>query len=288
MLGEPRNAVTPMRPKLPVVLLTLVFLLAIAILAAAPAARAGAGAAAPPRQPTPFQTPTPGPDGRIIYIVQEGDSPWSIAAIAGIPLEQLYALNGMAPGDYINPGDRLVLGIGGPVIPTAVPGAAPTATAIPPTATPIFGTGVICVLVFSDTNGNARLDAGEPPLAGGQVSIITLTGALAAEYTTEELLTADGEPDSYCFPDLENGDYNVSVGVPPDSNPTTSMNYPVHLEPGDTKYLEFGAQPRTGGGGGDSTTSTLLGIIGVVMLLAGAGLGYYAARSRRPDRMSFR
>jgi hypothetical protein len=31
-----------------------------------------------------------------------------------------------------------------------------------------------------------------------------------------------------------------------------------------------------------------LGIIGVVMLLAGGGLGYYAARSRRPDRLSFR
>jgi hypothetical protein len=25
-----------------------------------------------------------------------------------------------------------------------------------------------------------------------------------------------------------------------------------------------------------------------VMLLAGGGLGYYAARSRRPDRLSFR
>jgi len=273
---------------IPSFLLIPLAVIGLAALAAAPGGGDSAAHAAPGLQPTPFQTPTPGPDGRIIYVVQEGDSPWAIAAIAGIPLEQLYALNGMQPGDFINPGDRLVLGIGGPVIPTAPPGSAPTPTSIAASPTPIFGTGVICVLLFADTNGNARLDAGEPPLAGGQVSVITLTGALAAEYTTEVLLNEDGEPDSYCFPDLENGDYNVSVGVPPESNPTTSMNYPVHLDPGATKYVEFGAQPSGGGGGGDSTTSTLLGIIGVAMLLAGGGLGYYAARSRRPDRLSFR
>ena len=250
---------------------------------------AGTAQAGAALQATPFQTPTPGPDGRIIYVVEEGDSPWSIAANSGIPLEQLYALNGMVPGDFINPGDRLVLGIGGPVIPTSPPGAAAPPTAIPATPTPIFGTGVICVLLFADTNGNARLDVGETPLAGGQVSIITLTGALAEEYTTEELYNEDAEPDSFCFPDMETGDYNVSVGVPPESNPTTSMNFPVHLDPGDTKYVEFGAQPSGGEGqSGDSTTSTLLGIIGVVMLLAGGGLGYFAARSRRSDRMSLR
>ncbi|MEE8567807.1 MAG: LysM domain-containing protein, partial [Anaerolineales bacterium] len=42
----------------------------------------------PPAQPTPFLTPTPGPDGIIIYIVQEGDSLWRIAAIAGITVEE--------------------------------------------------------------------------------------------------------------------------------------------------------------------------------------------------------
>jgi hypothetical protein len=67
------------------------------------------------------------------------------------------------------------------------------------------------------------------------------------------------------------------------------MNFPVHLDPGDTRYVEFGAQPSGGGGeGGDPTTSTLLGLIGLVLLLAGGGLGYYAARSRRGDRMSLR
>ena len=37
--------------------------------------------AAPEPQYTPIATPTPGPDGRIIYIGQEGDTLWRISAI---------------------------------------------------------------------------------------------------------------------------------------------------------------------------------------------------------------
>ena len=39
--------------------------------------------AAPALQLTEFPTPTPGPDGRIIYIVQDGDTLWRIAAVKG-------------------------------------------------------------------------------------------------------------------------------------------------------------------------------------------------------------
>ena len=42
--------------------------------------------AAPMAQLTVFPTPTPGPDGKIIYIAQEGDSLWRIAAINGIKM----------------------------------------------------------------------------------------------------------------------------------------------------------------------------------------------------------
>lgn len=45
--------------------------------------------------PTPFPTPTPNADGEILYTVKEGDTPWRVAAIAGITLEELYALNGL-------------------------------------------------------------------------------------------------------------------------------------------------------------------------------------------------
>jgi hypothetical protein len=241
---------------------------------------------APRLQPTPFLTPTPGPDGRIVYVVQKDDNLWTIAAIAGISVNELMALNGLQSGDVIIPGMQLELGLGGPVEPTPGPGASPSPSPAPLTPTPIFGTGEICVVLFLDQNGNARLDEQEGPLAGGQVSVADLSGALAGEHST------DDNPDGYCFQDLEFGDYNVSAAAPPDHNPTTAMNLPVRLEPGDTKYVEFGAQPSAAIGGGPGQNggdrSTLLGLLGVLLLLAAGGLGYVASRYRRRTPMSLR
>ncbi len=238
----------------------------------------------PPAQPTPFLTPTPGPDGKIIYIVQEGDSLWRIAAIAGISVEELMSRNGIQPGDFISPGMQLELGFGGPVEPTLMPGVEPTETPIPLTPTPVFGTGEICILLFIDGNGNARLDEDEQPLAGGQVSVADVSGQLTGEYTT------DLNPEGHCFLDVESGDYNVSAAVPPDHNPTTTMNLPVRLEPGDIKYVQFGAQPSSvvgdATGGGDR--AALLGLLGVLLLLVGGGLGYYASRYGRQVPRSLR
>lgn len=242
--------------------------------------------AAPAAQPTPFLTPTPGADGRIVYIVKEDDTLWSIAAIAGISLEELMALNGIQPGDYINPGMQLILGSGGPVQPTAEPGAVATATEPPTTPTPVSGTGDICVLLFMDENGNAHLDDTETPIVDGQLSVVNVEGQLAGETTT------DSNPEGYCFSDLENGDYNVSAAVPENYNPTTGMNLPVRLEPGDTKYVQFGAQPSgsTQGTGSSaaSSRSTILGLLGVFLLLAAGFLGYVASRFGRGSPRSLR
>lgn len=223
-------------------------------------------------QPTPFDTPTPNAAGDIVYIVQEGDSPWRIAAIAGMTVEELMALNGFESGDFISPGMELVLGS---VASTATPAATATPTLAPEEMT---GTGEICVLLFLDENGNARLDEGETALPDGQVSVADRQGSLAGELTTGE------EPEGHCLTDLEGGDYNVSAAVPPNYNPTTTMNIPVRLEPGDIKFVQFGGQPsgaiasvpRPEGSG-----TTLLGVIGLAML-GGAGLlGYLAFRSGR-------
>ena len=235
-------------------------------------AATAAAASAMVLQPTPFLTPTPNAAGDIVYIVQEGDSPWRIAAIAGMTVEELMALNGFESGDFISPGMELVLGS---VAATATPQATPTPTLAPEE---MSGAGEICVLLFFDENGNARLDEGETPLADGQVSVADRQGNLAGENTTGE------EPEGHCFTDLEGGDYNVSAAVPPNYNPTTSMNVPVRLEPGDIKSVQFGGQPsgaiasvpRPEGSG-----TTLLGVIGLAML-GGAGLlGYLAFRSGR-------
>lgn len=243
-----------------------------------------AGEAPRPVPQATYATPTPGPDGKIVYIVQEGDTPWVIAARAGLSLEQLRALNGLAANDFIVPGQQLLLGYGGPAQPTAAAGAAPTPTTPPPTPTPAFGTATICALLFVDQNGNAQLDAGETPLGGGQVSIADVNGKLAAEFSTAEEYTEDGLPLSRCTPDLQTGDYNVSAAVPPDYNPTTAMSLPVRIDPGDTRYVEFAAQPSAAlvnSGQGSGTRSTALGLLGLLLLAGAGGLAFYAARLGR-------
>ena len=242
----------------------------------------------PVLQPTPFLTPTPRQDGKIIYIVQVGDSLWRIAAIASITLEELMAMNGIQPGDYITQGMELELGVGGPALSTAAPGdaqATPTQELLTPT--PVVGTAEICILLFMDENGNGRLEEGELPLSGGQISVVDVNGIVAGEVTTEELIEED--PVGHCFPELRNGDYNVSAAVPPEYNPTTGLNVPVTLKPGDIKYLQFGAQPSSSIGGSlnsdNGSRSTVLGFIGVLLLLSAGALGYYASRmSRRTPR----
>lgn len=242
------------------------------------------GAAAPRLQG--FQTPTPGPDGKIIYIVKAGDDLWTIAALSGKTVEEIMALNGIQPGDYITPGMQLLLGLAGPVLPTAAPESRPTVTIRPPTPTPIFGAGAICVLLFLDVNGNARVDEGELPLEGGQISLAEPSGVIAGEHTT----TAD--PEGYCFEDILNGDYNVSAATPQDYNPTTAMNTPIRLAPGEVKYIEFGAQASAaisgGSRGGGNSRSSVLGVLGLGLLVAAGALGFFALRYGRRTPMSLR
>jgi LysM repeat protein len=232
----------------------------------------GSDESAPLLQPTPFETPTPNAQGAILYIVLDGDSLWRIAAIAEISVEELMALNGIQAGDFISPGMELILGS---LAATPVPLASPTPTV---QSGPLVGTGDICVLLFTDDNGNARLDEGELPLSEGQVSVVDRDGRVQGERTT------DDDVDGFCFSDLEDGDYNVSGAVPPNYNPTTSMNVPVRLLPGDTKFVQFGGQPSAAIlqiSRSEDQGSTLLGVLGLA-LLAGAGIvGFYAVRSGR-------
>jgi hypothetical protein len=257
----------------------------ILVLGLKSAGQAGAESGPPPQFLTSFVTPTPGPDGRIVYIVKQGDDLWTIAALSGKTLEELMALNGIQPGDYITPGMELVLGFGGPAQPTAGPGATPTQTSIPATATPAFGTGQICVLLFVDANGDARFEDGEVALPGGEVSVIDVDGNVAGEQTT------DNAPEGHCFAEIPNGDYNVSAAVPVGYNPTTAMNVPVRLNPGDVQYVEFGAQPSAAlgaGDGADSLRSPLLGVVGLALLFVAGGLAYLASRYGRETPKSLR
>jgi hypothetical protein len=103
-----------------------------------------------------FPSPTPGADGRILYIVQPGDSCFRIQALYGITVDQLRGLNPQLDENCtLVVGDELMLGIGGPAALSPTPGPSPTTA--PPTITPTLpaGTTEICVLLYDDLNGDA-------------------------------------------------------------------------------------------------------------------------------------
>ena len=77
-------------------------------------------------------------DGAIVHRVAAGDTPLGIAFLYDLPLEELYALNGLQPGALLQIDQELVVGQQPTSTPTEAPPTA-TATAVPtetPGATP--------------------------------------------------------------------------------------------------------------------------------------------------------
>lgn len=242
--------------------------------------------AAPLAQLTPFPTPTPGPDGRILYTVQTGDSLWRIAAVSGIPLEEIRALNNLGPNDVISPGQQLLLGLGGPAGQLPTQGPLPTPTSELPTPTPGTGTGILCVLLYEDVNGDSVRQEEELSLPGGAISIndrlgnISITSDTPSGGISEDLFPEPEEIGFTCFDELEQGEYNVTVAIPDGYNTTTSLSYATVLNAGDEILLTFGAQANSetiakGAIPIGREKSPLLGIFGLVILLLGIGLGVY-------------
>jgi hypothetical protein len=248
------------------------------------------------RQVTQFSTPTPGPDGRIIYMVQEGDSCIRISLLTGVPIDQLRALNRLDENCTLTVGQPLVIGVGGPGGGTPTAGAAPTATSAPATPTPIPGSIDICVLLYDDQNGDSLHQETEPAIEGGAVSISGTSGQYSETATTIAGI------DPVCFTKVPLGTYNISVAAPSGYNPTTALNYDgLEIKDGDVKvgeiqvgdrvYVDFGAQkssqPQANDPAAGSSDNSLLGIIGAVLLLGGLGLAGYAWRvyGRRPKYM---
>lgn len=244
------------------------------------------------RLPQQIASPTADPSGRILYIVQENDTCLSIALrFLDGDVNQIIELNSLDQNCVIALGQELLLGYVEVTTPTTGP--SPTATSNVPTSTPTPGTGVICVLLFDDVNGNSRKDPEELPISGGAISISDREGVTSLTGTT----VFDGDPttadeiDPLCFENLPEGEYNISVGPPEGYNPTTVMNYPLALKAGDRSILDFGAQISSAGAivaeqeaptVEQSRRSPLLGIIGGVMVLFGIGLGVYLRVLRRP------
>ena len=233
------------------------------------------GQAAPPAQFTPFPTPTPGTDGRILYIVQANDSWWRIAAIYAIDLNQLLNLNDATSETILLEGEEVLLGFGGPAEITPTFGPAPTTTSRLPTPTPQPGSGTLCVILYNDINGDSLRQEEEPSIPDGAISVSDIAGEVSLTETT----TSGLEP--YCFDELLQGEYNISVAVPDGYNATTVLSYALLVDPGTETILDFGAQissvviAETTSSG--SSRSLILGIAGGLLLLGGIGLVIYAA-----------
>jgi murein DD-endopeptidase MepM/ murein hydrolase activator NlpD len=234
-----------------------------------------------------FVTATPGPDGRILYTVVAGDSCLQVAFLHGITVPQLRQFNTRLDENCtLTVGQQLVVGL----VSSNVATAGPVATLPSPTVTvtPVSGTTEVCVLLFDDANGDALRQETELGIEGGAVSLTNLNGSYSQQQNTSAAVDPDTlEPVRTCFVDVPSGEYNVSMAVPDTYNPTMLLTYTLTVKAGDRASVDFGAQSKTLTASEPADTQTnnrssLLGIFGFLLLLGGAGLGYYAYRSGQP------
>jgi LysM repeat protein len=236
--------------------------------------------AAPPAQ-IPIYTPTPGPDGRIIYIVQANDTLLGISLLTGVSLDKLRGLNNLT-SDTIFEGQEIMLGMGGPDEATPTSGPTPTPTPILPTPSPEPGQGTLCIMIFNDLNGDAIRQDGETSIPDGAINFGDSIGAVS------ESAKSGSSDEPLCFENLPEGSYTISVAVPEGYNPTTQNTYELALQAGDVTYINFGAQansqtlaeaPTVPAQAG--SRSPLLAILGALFLLAGLGVAIFASRNMR-------
>jgi len=250
--------------------------------------------ASPLAQLTVFPTPTPGPDGKIIYIVQQSDTLWRISAITNVSIDTIRELNNLGVNDTIIPGDRLLLGYAGPSSGAPTAGPLPTQAAVTPSPTAPPGWGILCVLLYNDINGDSMRQEIEASIPGGEISVSNRLGtiSLTAETPSGGIATTIVDPTPQesgytCFDQLLQGEYLISVAAPEGYNRTTVLNKTLRLEAGQTTQLAFGAQANselqaeTALIPDSPSKSPLMGIIGGVLLAAGIGLGIYATLLRR-------
>lgn len=240
-------------------------------------------AAASPTQQAAYPSPTPGSDGRIIYIVKAGDTCERISALYGVSVEYIRTSNLLDQQCTLREGQPLLLGIAQPAT------ASPNGGSASFTTTPVFtptpaasGTAEICVLVYDDVNGDGLRQGTEKAIAGAALSLTNSEGTFSQTLTS----VINPDPTAYqgtCFTNVPPGKYSVSAAAPDGYNPTVNMTTSFEVIPGDVDSVNFGAQVKAVAetGSPDKGPSPLLGIIGAALLLGGIGLGMYAWRIMR-------
>ena len=224
-----------------------------------------------------YPSPTPLPDGRIIYFVKAGDTCEQISLLYGVSLEYLRTTNQLDASCSLREGQQLMLGVGGPSAASPTPGPSPTPTVALPTSTPgESGLAKVCVLVYLDVNGDGLRQPTETAIAGAALSLTSVDGSYSQTLTT----TINPDATAYqgmCFLDVPMGNYNISAAAPDGYNPTIALTSKIIVTAGDTVYIDYGAQLNTIVVSENPTNkrSPLLGIIGGLFLLAGVGMGVY-------------
>lgn len=239
-----------------------------------------ASAAAPPAAVAAGPTATPNAEGVIYVEVQSGDSLWSVAARAGLTLDELLTLNNLERDDFIHAGQLLITGYvtpesqagettaatGGDAnatseAPTVTPTPAVTTTPQPPTPTaePAPTGGDICLKAYDDANQNGLHDTGEA-LRAAVAFTISDGESVVSNYVT------DGQSEPYCIRGLPAGNYHVTRSSTPDETLTTPGDWAVAVADGALLNLDFGSA----GQAQEAVASADTGAAGVIQQNAGA------------------
>lgn len=212
-------------------------------------------------------TATPDAEGVIYSVVGANDSLWSIAAKAGITLDDILSYNNLTKDDFVIAGDRLIIGFGEPgggepeadvaeaedtAIADAAEGGteaeAPPEPAPLPTPTPEPESagmgGRICLAAFNDVNQNAYQDSAEPLLANVAFTV-TSGNSVVSNYIS------DGVSEPYCITGLDAGVYQIARSVADDEQLTTDSSWTVALTEDGAVALAFGSV-RGAPGSGDA------------------------------------
>lgn len=228
-------------------------------------------------------SPTPGPDGRIIYIVKAGDNCVSISMTYGVTLDYLRSTNQLNANCDLREGQKLMFGYGGPAAASPTPGPSPIPTVPLPTPTAIAGgKATACVLVYNDLNGDGLRQPTEIAVAGAAVSLTNMDGS----YSQNQTSVINPDPEAYqgtCFAEVPMGKYTVSAAAPEGTNPTSNMTSMLDIQAGDTVYIDYGVQSREVKSTNPATAkpSSLLGFVGAAFLVVGIGLGIYVWSAAR-------
>jgi hypothetical protein len=214
---------------------------------APPPAPANTPAPAPVVVFTPGPTPTPDAEGVIYFAVPAGGSLWSVAAEAGITLDELLDLNNLTRDSFVRAGDLLIVGYAEPSA-TATPEVTPTAAEALPTEAPPTATaeptspsgGVICANAFGDLDGSGQREASEGYMAGVTFTL-TQGDAILGQGVSR------GVEEAVCFENIPPGTYQVAQVLPSSLETTTASSIDIELNAGQQIRLEFGSRVRSAG-----------------------------------------